>query len=62
MDDTERKKLADAMAHVVVEAGVVPGVSYGCRCEQCRLVAKSMDDAHYMDHVKDQWWNDETEQ
>jgi hypothetical protein len=46
----------DAMAHVIVEAGVVPGISYPCRCEYCRSVAKSMAEAGYLNRVNDKWW------
>lgn len=49
---------ADACAHVIIEAGVIPGISYSCRCDECRLVAKSMDEAGYMDGVHDRWWED----
>lgn len=47
---------ACAMAHVIVEAGIVPGVDFPCRCDECRLVAKKMDDAGYLDATTDKWW------
>jgi len=49
-------ELGLATAHLLIEAGVVPGVSVPCRCEKCKLVAESMDDAGYMDDVRDRWW------
>jgi hypothetical protein len=54
-----QRDIADRQAHVIVEAGVVPG-EY-CRCEACRSVAVAMDAAGFLEHVKDRWWrNDET--
>lgn len=48
----------DAMAHVTVEAGVVPGEDDGCRCEECRAVAVKMADAGYLERVTDRWWEE----
>jgi hypothetical protein len=47
---------ANESAHVIVEAGVVPGVDYSCRCEQCRSIAQRMDEAGYLDRITDRWW------
>ena len=55
------KKAADkglAMAHVIVEAGIVPGVDYSCRCGECCDQANALDEAGYLDHVKDRWWKE----
>lgn len=49
---------AQAMEHTLLEAGVVPGINCACRCDDCRLVAKSMDAAGYMENVTDKWWLD----
>lgn len=56
---------AGANAHVIVEHGVIPGYGDSCRCEECRAVAISMDDAGYLDRICDQWWlktNEEEEE
>lgn len=53
----QRRDERDAMAHVIVEASVVPGISYPCRCEECRAVAKQMASAGYLDWVTDKWWD-----
>lgn len=47
----------NAACHVIVESGVVPGISYPCRCEECRAVAKQMASAGYLDRVTDKWWD-----
>ena len=46
-----------AAAHVIIESGVNPGVDYPCRCDECRLVAQKMDEAGYLEGVKDRWWD-----
>ena len=57
MDNMEAAtELAMATAHVLIEAGVIPGVNVDCRCDECRLVAQAMDEAGYMDRVQDRWW------
>ena len=48
-----------AMGHVIVEAGINPGIDYPCRCEECKLVAVKLDDAGFMDDVKERWWDAE---
>jgi hypothetical protein len=47
-----------AACHVIIEAGVIPGISYPCRCMECRTVAIRMDEAGYLDNVKDRWWEE----
>lgn len=47
----------NAMSHVIVEAGIVPGIDYRCRCDECRAVAVGMAEAGYLDHVTDRWWD-----
>ena len=49
-------ELCDAMAHLIVEAGIIPGDDDMCRCEQCKMVAISMADAGYLDNIEDKWW------
>ena len=44
-----------AMAHVIVEHGVTPGDI--CRCEECCLVARKMDEAGYLIRTTDRWWD-----
>ena len=53
----EREELGYASAHVLIESGVIPGITTNCRCEQCRLVAKSMAEAGYLDDMCDRWWD-----
>lgn len=53
---------AIAMSHVIVEAGIVPGIDYPCRCDECRSVAVGMAEAGYLDNVKDRWWETESQQ
>lgn len=48
-----------AMGHVIVEAGINPGIDYSCRCEECRFVAVKLDEAGFVDDVKDRWWDGE---
>jgi hypothetical protein len=47
-----------AAAHVIIEAGLVPGLDLelACRCEQCKLVATRMAEAGYLDDLDDRWW------
>ena len=47
---------ANASAHVLIENGVIPGITAPCRCEECRHIAQLMDDANYLDRVTDRWW------
>lgn len=47
-----------ASAHVIIRAGVIPGISYECRCDECRSVAKGMDSVGYLNEVQDRWWVD----
>lgn len=58
MPKTQREKeaLAFAMGHLIIEAGIAPGIDTHCRCEDCRMVAQSMADAGYLDSVSDRWW------
>lgn len=53
---TKNRDAAGAMAHIIMEAGIVPGEFPKCRCDECRSVAISMDEAGYLSHVKDRWW------
>ena len=57
-EQPDLRDLACASAHVIIEAGIVPGVSYPCRCDECCMVARRMDDAGYLDDVPepDRWW------
>ena len=60
-EQTAHQKRIDqssAAAHVIIEAGVIPGIDYPCRCQECLSVAVSMDDAGYLERVKDRWWLD----
>lgn len=54
----ECRDLGCASAHVVIESGCTPGITCQCRCDQCKLVAQKMDEAGYMEGVKDRWWAD----
>ncbi len=58
---TEEFAHVDMMGHVIVEAGILPGIDYPCRCEACKWAATHMDDAGYMDDAKDHWWEEESE-
>jgi len=51
----------NAACHVIAEAGVVPGIDYPCRCDECRMVAQKMAEAGYLDRVKDKWWEHDSE-
>ncbi len=54
------RELADAMAHLIVIEGVIPGKWRDCcRCDKCRLVAKAMAKAGYIKDVLDCWWEKE---
>lgn len=53
--DNLSQKLDD-LAHVIIEHGIVPGAQGFCRCDQCRRVAQSMDNAGYLSRVSDRWW------
>lgn len=58
--DLYHKMLAerDALNHVIIEAGIWPGLDYPCRCDQCRQVAAGMAAAGYVPGVsKDFWWS-----
>lgn len=52
------REQASELAHVVLEAGVVPGIRLGsgCRCDECRSVARQMASVGYLDGVEDRWW------
>jgi hypothetical protein len=56
-DFIEKCLEGNASAHVVIESGVIPGVSYPCRCDECRVTAMKMDAAGFLDDVKDAWWH-----
>lgn len=43
-----------ANAHVVLESGIMPGET--CRCEECKIVAKAMDEAGYYSGKR--WWDE----
>jgi hypothetical protein len=47
---------SQSFAHVMIENGVVPGVTSSCRCDDCRHTARRMAEAEYLDDVKDRWW------
>ena len=47
------------LVHVTIADGTIPGITNPCRCEECRAVAKQMDEAGYLDGVDDRWWDDE---
>lgn len=51
----------DALSHVIIEGGIEPGISYSCRCEQCRTVAIDMNEVGYLNHIHsfDRWWEDQ---
>lgn len=53
----QQSKLGAASAHLIVEAGIVPGITCSCRCEECRMVAQAMAEAGYLDRIKDRWWD-----
>ncbi len=55
-DQAARNELGSASAHLIVEAGVIPGISCSCRCSECRMVAVAMAEAGYLDRVTDRWW------
>lgn len=57
---SELRKSRDAAHHVIVRAGVVPGIDIGdvCRCDQCRMVANQMAEAGYLDLIKNRWWEE----
>lgn len=54
------EETAMASAHLIVEAGIVPGVNVDCRCDECRLVAAKMDAAGYLRRVTDRWWESDS--
>jgi len=56
---TERDKLLDRVnmvEHLVVEAGIVPGIDPPCRCELCKRAAQGLANAGYLADVNDRWW------
>lgn len=53
---SQQRGKAVAAAHVIIEAGIVPGVDSSCRCELCRAVAKAMAELDILADVKDRWW------
>ena len=55
---TEADDFGSAAAHLIVESGIVPGVTTSCRCSECKMIAKKMDEAGYLSRVKDRWWED----
>lgn len=57
-DWKKQNDAADRAAHLIVETGVVPGIDSTCRCDGCKKTAIAMDDAGYLEDVKDRWWSD----
>ena len=57
---TKNDEFGRAAAHVIVVAGIIPGISTACRCEECRLVAIKLDDAGYVGNIMDKsrWWRE----
>ena len=49
----------ERLAHVLLEAGVIPGIDNPCRCDDCRMVAKEMAEAGYLNDCTDRWWEKE---
>ena len=47
---------SQSFAHVLIESGVVPGISNNCRCEDCKYTAAKMAEAGYLESVSDRWW------
>ena len=54
----ELRKREDMACHVIIESGYNPGenADIDCRCEACRTMAQRMDEAGFMESVKDRWW------
>ena len=50
----------DALEHVIVEVGVIPGCDYACRCADCRSVCVHLSDAGFLHQCKDRWWEKKT--
>lgn len=50
----------DDNAHVIVEAGIIPGCDYHCRCDACRRVVKAMDEAGFICVLEtdERWWDE----
>lgn len=57
-DHGKQMRAAQAAAHVIIETCVVPGVDSPCRCDECRYVARALDDIGYLEDVADadRWW------
>jgi hypothetical protein len=60
-DLRKREEMSNAMVHLLVESGVVPGKDTACRCGECRMVAVAMAEAGYLDSIRDKWWERERE-
>lgn len=50
----------DDNAHVIIEACVIPGCDYHCRCDACRRVVTAMDDAGCICALEtdERWWDE----
>ncbi len=46
-------------AHVLIQSGFIPGISSHCRCDQCKSTCIAMENAGYLDSVRDKWWETE---
>jgi hypothetical protein len=55
-DLRKREEMSNAMVHLLVESGVVPG-----KDTECRMVAVAMAEAGYLDSIRDKWWERERE-
>jgi hypothetical protein len=47
----------DAAHHVIIEAGIKPGIDFPCRCDECATVARGMERAGYLQHDETKWWD-----
>ena len=57
--ETEHRRLVarrEALEHLVVRGGLVPGIEPSCRCDRCRETAKMMAEAGLMFTISDRWW------
>ena len=54
-------KSAYSTSHVIIEHSDFPNDAL-CQCEDCKTVAKALDDAGFTDGIEDKWWNDTKEE